>query len=133
MKNREIYSKLSNVQIIDNPFYNQNSWFQYMGIKNEYKDYQNYWAIIYNKYYNHYIVTDFIMMVGLNDLAEYIELIGYAESLDYAFYNIYEYQIENNIEYTIMDEIKEIKFKSFKNDGVKWNFTIVDTNTMEIL
>lgn len=126
MENIEIYNKIENVKIIakkiKSPYsveQNNNSWFNfiYFGNNSQPEEEISYWVVIYNKYEEEYIVTNKIEEFGLNDVAEYIDLIGHAYNLDYAFYIIYEHQkYELKLDYTVYDEIKKIKNELILNN-----------------
>lgn len=69
------------------------------------------WSIFYHKGF--YVVTS--NRFSFYDLQpSQFSFIGHAKDLDYAFFMIYEDQIEKNIKYTIEDEIKELNKNIFK-------------------
>jgi hypothetical protein len=112
MKIQEIYKKLKNVKIID--IEGQQRLFSYW-LEDEGEEVRNNnWVAIFHNKYKKYLVTNDISICGLNEEAKNIEIIGFANDLNYMMFAIYEHQKARGLEITIEDEIKELIMKEVK-------------------
>ncbi|MNW63297.1 hypothetical protein D3C74_414960 [compost metagenome] len=76
---------------------------------------------IYNVKHKKYIVTNDVVENGLNGSANSIEILGQANSLDGIMFIIWEHQVCNGVEYTILDEINKQKTEqSVKVNNSEW-------------
>ena len=110
MDAEQIYTNLSSVKIVK---FNKNPrpfslffWFN-DELDNTYEE-PEMWTAIFHKKYKKYLVTNDINKCGLNDSVKNLEIVGYADDLNYIMLVIYEHQKSIGFEKTIQDEIKEI-------------------------
>nr|WP_156736302.1 hypothetical protein [Mycobacterium sp. E3298] len=109
MKSEEIYRQLSGVSVYK-VFKKEESttpgFFFFSSMKNnESKLQKEIWMAVYNKKNKKYIVSNDIMVNGYYEKAEDLEFVGYADTLDWMMFGVYEHQMANNFTPTIQDEI----------------------------
>lgn len=108
MNVEQIYSNLSSVKIVKfskkpKPIFS----FLWDDESDAYQELDK-WIAIYHKKYKKYLVTNDINLCGFNDIADNLEIVGYADDLNYIMFVIYEHQKSIGFKKTIQDEIREI-------------------------
>lgn len=126
MKVEDIYDNLFSVKVVRKPRIATYSFFSGSQMEPE----SNKWAAVYHKIFQKYIVTNDIDMNGLNGSAQDLLIIGFADSLDYIMFLVYEHQVSMGFHKTIQDEIND-RFKKEKivpkNSEWDWAKTLIGT------
>ncbi|MGG1638280.1 hypothetical protein [Paenibacillus sp. NRS-1760] len=81
------------------------------------------WAVIYNVSLKSWIVTNELLIHGLNAAAEDLQMIGFGENLNAALFIVWEHQTSLCLDWTILDEIKKLhREQVFKPDMSEWKW-----------
>lgn len=64
------------------------------------------WIAVYHSGFGKWIATNDIEQSGLKEVAENLQIVGYAESLDGIMFVIWEHQLSLGLTHTVLDDIK---------------------------
>ncbi|ANF98104.1 hypothetical protein [Paenibacillus bovis] len=119
------YNQLTDVKIMEKAKPVSGGWFRFVESTETAKgtNEAEQWAAIYHMENDKYIVTNDFFNVGLNDHAGKVNIVGYGDSLDSIMFVIWEHQTEQGKDYTILDQIREIKNEEIEKASQKmWNW-----------